>query len=413
MGRIKKGMKNFSYLTAGNLISQAIGFIGFIYVAKILGPNYYGIYVTVGVFMGVFELVTFSGLHKVIIRKGSRDIEHMGEVLDDTIGIKSTFIFSAILIMVIASFFTNYETTTKIFIAIFSLKLFSKSFSNYFNSIYKVTEKMKYISFFYIFYRVVYVCLAVLMLSLGYGLFTLILISVFTSALEMVVKFLHSRKLINFNIFSELKFDRKILIPSLVFSAIGIVNIISTRVDLFMISFLGTPAEVGIYGVAYTFVGEGTLLRNLLATAFFPILIKTFDERSLDKRLLLKYSFFGIAVMVVLGVITFFYAEQVIVLIFGEEFRESGIILRILVFYLVSWWSTIPFTTAAQATNNEKVILIGFTIMAFLNIPLNFVLYSHYGLIGIAYSTIIVFTVGCVLINIYSYHLLKVQGHIH
>lgn len=413
MSKLKRGLKNFSYLTVGNIISQVIGFLGLIYIARILGPDHYGVYVTIGVFVGMFELATFSGLHKVIIRKGSRDLESMGGVLEDTVGLKGLFTFIAILVMLIASFFTTYETATKLYIAIFSLKLFSKSYSSYFNTIYQATEKMQYMPLFAILYRVVYVISAILLLSLGYGLFSLVMVSVFTSCFEVGMKFLHSKTLIDFDIRSKVTIDKAILWPALMFSVIGVVNMVSTKVDLLMISFFSTPEEVGIYGVAYQLVREGTMLRNLLATAFFPIFIKAFHQRSLNRLLLVKYSLIGIGAMVVAGIFAFFYAEPIVVLLFGEDFRESGYILRVLVFYLVAWWSTLPFTTAAQATNNEKVILVGFTVMAVLNVPLNLILYYEYGLIGIAYSTLIVYTIGSLLINMYSYHLMRVQGHLH
>ncbi len=412
MSKLKRGLKNFSYLTAGKIISQAIGFIGLIYIARILGPDYYGVYVTVGVFMGMFQLVTFSGLHKVIIRKGSRDLENMGEVLDGTVGLKGLFTLIAILVMLIASFFTTYETATKLYIGIFSLKLFSKSFTSFFDTIYQATEKMQYIPLFAILYRIVYVSSAIFLLSLGYGLFSLVMVSVLTSGLEVGLKFLHSKTLIAFDIRSKVTIDKKIIWPAVIFSAIGVVNMISTRVDLLMISFLGTSEEVGIYGIAYQLVREGTMLRNLLSTAFFPIFIKAFQEKSLNRLLLVKYSLLGIGAMVVAGIFAFFYAEPIVVLLFGEDFRESGYILSVLVFYLVAWWSTLPFTTAAQATNNEKVILVGWTVMALLNVPLNLILYLSFGLIGIAYSTLIIFSIGSVIINLYSYHLLKIQGHI-
>jgi len=405
-------MKNFSFLTVGTIVSQIIGFIGFVFLTRYLGPHYYGIYVTVGAFVGMFGLLTFTGLKKVIIRKCSKDMDNADEIYNQTIGLQSLFVFIAIITMLVASLFVDYETSTKLFIAIFSLNLFSGSFRGYLNTIYKYSEKMEYLAIFNILKQVFYVGLAVSLLLLGYGIFAVVMISVGTSALDVFLRFYYSRNIVKFDVFSKLNFNMDIIKPSIVFSAMGIVGRLHSRVDLFMISLLGTSPEVAIYGVAYQIARRANILRNLLADAFFPVAVKTLHGGSVRKEVIIKYSFFFAIGMLGLAVIGFFLAEPAVTLIFGEEYTESGYILRVLIFYMIAWFSTLPFTEAAQATGNEKVILIGKGVMATLNIPLNIVLYFTYGLIGIAYSTLIIYTVGSMIINIYSYYLLKKQEYI-
>ena len=46
-----RGLKNASYLAVGHFLSMAISFFGFVYIARLLGPSDYGIYVTVGAFV--------------------------------------------------------------------------------------------------------------------------------------------------------------------------------------------------------------------------------------------------------------------------------------------------------------------------------------------------------------------------
>jgi len=410
--RIKRGLKNFSYRTIGVFVSQGIGFIGFIYLARYLGPEYYGIYVTVGAFMGMFNLLTFTGLKKVIIRRCSKDMENADEVYNQTIGVQSLFVFIAIVAMLIGSLFSGYETTTILFIAIFSLNLFSGSFRGYINTVYKYSEKMGFLAIFDVFRISIYVGAIILFLHLGYGIFTVIMISVLSSFIDLIIRFYYSRKIVKFNIFSELKFNKEIIKPSIVFSAMGIVGKLHSRVDLFMISLLGTSPEVAIYGVAYQLAIEANLLRNLLADAFFPVATKTLHGGSIKKEVIIKYSFFFAIGMLGLAIIGFFLAEPAVTFFFGEEYTESGPILRVLIFYMIAWFSTLPFTESVQATGNEKVFLIGKGAMAALNIPLNIILYWIYGLIGIAYSTLIIYTIGSLIINFYSYFLLKKQEYI-
>jgi len=411
-GRVKRGLKNFSYLTVGKILSQIIGFVGFVFLSRYLGPHYFGIYVTVVAFMGMFQLLSFTGLKKVIVRKCSKEMDNADEIYNQTIGLQSLFIFIAIIAMLIGSLFVDYETSTKLFIAIFSLNLSSNSFSGYVSTIYKYSEKMEYLAVFQVLRQSLFVGLAVSFLWLGYGLFSVVLISAGTSALNVFIRFYHSRNIVKFNVFSKLQFNKDIIKPSITFSALSIVGNLHSRVDLFMISLLGTSPEVAIYGVAYQLAREAEVLRNLLADGFFPVAVKVLHGGTLKKKTIIKYSFIFGLVMTILAIVGFFLAESVVILFFGVEYIESGRILSILIFYTVAYFSTLPFTEAVQATGNEKVFLIGKGVMAGLNIPLNIILYFSYGLIGIAYSTLIIYSVGSIVINIYSYHLLSKQGYL-
>jgi len=411
MNKIKRGLKNFSYLTLGTIISQGIGFIGFVYLARYLGPDHYGIFVTVGAFVSIFQLIALPGLRKVVLRECSRDTENAASVLNKTIGLQSLFIFIAIIAMLVASLFTGYAVTTQLYIAIFSLKLFSESFRGFIDAIYKYSEKMQYIAVFRIIRMGLFVGFAVLFLRLGYGLFTVVMITIFTALIDVLFRFYHSRNIVEFNIFSDLYIDKDLLKPSAIFSGISITSQMYKRVDLLMISFLGTPAQVAVYGVAYNLAREANLLKHLIGEAFFPIAVKTLHKGSVSKRFVLKYSFLFFVGMMGLALLAFYLAEPVITILFGEDYTASIPIFKVLIFYMVVWFSTLPFVEALNATNNEKVVLFAKSIMAGINIPLNIVLFLIYGLIGIAYSTLIVYAAGSVIINLYSYVLLSRQGY--
>ena len=46
-----------------------------------------------------------------------------------------------------------------------------------------------------------------------------------------------------------------------------------------MISWLGTSIDVGIYSVAFQITQLGIIVRNILATAYFPIFVKMFHKK--------------------------------------------------------------------------------------------------------------------------------------
>ena len=96
MSKMLRGLKNASYLTIGHLLIQIISFIGFIFIARFLGPSDYGIYVTVGSFVGIFEVFVFKGLDRVVLREGSKDESSMHILLEKTIGLRNLLIIIAL-----------------------------------------------------------------------------------------------------------------------------------------------------------------------------------------------------------------------------------------------------------------------------------------------------------------------------
>ena len=105
---------------------------------------------------------------------------------------------------------------------------------------------------------------------------------------------------------------------------------------------------------------------------------------------LMKYAFLlGLGLLLISAVGSLF-SEQAITLLFGPKYSESGIILSVLIFYLAFTFFSLPFTNTIQATHNESNILKICWVGPCLNIGLNILFFKLFGLIGIAYSTLVV-----------------------
>jgi len=412
MSRLFQGLKNASYLALGNLLSKVIVFIGFIFIARLLGPENYGIYATVGAFVGFFQIFLVQGLSKVIVREGSKNIDSSEEVLKKTIGLRNLLILTAVALCITVSFFTPYEAQTKLYIIIFSSQLAYMGLTNFIGSIYQIKEKMQHMALFDILNRFLFISLSILFLYLGFGLLSLFIIAFFSYAVTLYFNYKHSQRFLKFNLFSKVRFDDRIVKPAVIFSLLAFLHFLVSRIDLLMISFLGTPSDVGIYGVAYKVAQQGMMLRNVTSTAFFPIFVKIFYKRSIKGRKVVAYSLLFL-VAILLGCTGLSLCiKDIISFLFGIEYMQSGALLSVLIFYLGFAWATLPFTVILQATHNEKFFLIPNSIMAGLNIILNYILFLKFGLIGIAYSTIAVWVIGGSIINVFGYSVMKKQKYL-
>ena len=246
----------------------------------------------------------------------------------------------------------------------------------------------------------------------GYGLFTLIIINLVVNLVLMLNKIYISRRFTKFRLVVKPNFDSQIIKAAFVFTLISFVNVLVTRIDVLMISILGTIEEAGIYAVAYKLALEGIFLRNMASTAFFPISIKFFNENKIKSSILLGYSllFFTVAFIFAFG--ASFFIEPVINFAFGNDYNESAQVLKILIFFLAFVWATLPYTISATSTHNEDILLYSSIIMAVLHIPLNIILFYSYGIIGIAYSLVIVYFIGSIIQCSLIHRRLKETGYL-
>jgi O-antigen/teichoic acid export membrane protein len=107
-----------------------------------------------------------------------------------------------------------------------------------------------------------------------------------------------------------------------------------SRLDLIMLRSLGgTSAAAGVYGVAQNL----SLLPTLLSYAFAPALLSTLaralrEDDEPGARELARLSMRAVVLLLPVAAITAGAAPELVGLIFGREFAESGVLLRPLIF---------------------------------------------------------------------------------
>jgi len=395
----KRGLKNVSFISSANLISQFIGFIGFIFIARLFGPKNFGMYTTVMAFVTFFHLFLFGGLSKAVVREGSRKIESFDQVLESTSGMRILFIILALFLCIGTTLFTNYSNTIKFLIIIFSSEIIYYGIDSFINTTYQITEKMEYMAYFSVLTRLTVTAFSIAFLYLGSGVLGILIVNLLCKFIILVIKFFHTRRIVKFNVSINFDVKHPLLKATVMFSLISFINTLAVKVDILMISFLSTSTDVGIYAIAHEISKEGLMLRNAITTAFFPIAVKFLSKNSIKIKTLFTYALVLFLVVLAGCFLLSCFAQDVVVLLLGTKYDPSGHILSCLIFYLCFSFFSLPFTTYLQASHNEHLLIIVYTITVLTNIPLNIILFYKFGLLGIAYSTIIVFFVQCILVS--------------
>ena len=387
MYNFRQGLLNSSFLLSSHIVVAVIQILSFSYVSRKLGPEQLGIYSTVGAFVAFFIVFAMGGLSRVALRETSKDLHNSAKIIESIIGLKTAFSLFSLVLCWFCLYFTAYDSQVKFFIFIFSLQIIINSFQGIYSIIFQANEKMKLIGLFSILYKLIITFLIILCLEFGYGVRELIVIQIFGNFCNLLFLRFQSRNYCKFRAFRQPELNSKIIYPGISFSLIAFLETISTRVDVLMLSLLSNSAEVGIYAVGSKIAYQGVIVRNLAGMAFFPSSTKYLADNKITFGFFYKYLLSVFLIFVAGLLFLQNYSEFMFVTIFGSEFAFSSKIFNILFIYLIAVWLIFPLELIFNSTGFERYVLYMRILGASINIPLNFLLYQFYGVIGIAYAT--------------------------
>ena len=171
-----------------------------------------------------------------------------------------------------------------------------------------------------------------------------------------------------------------------------------TKVDVLMLSAMQSDQVVGWYSAAYRLIAVTSLIPNVLVAAMFPRMsqsgIKLNDEISKLFTKGFKYLFF-LVVPLIVG--TTFLSNEIIVLLCGAKFENSGLVLKILCWAAGFNFFNIFLTGLFWASNNQNKMIIINVGGLVLNVILNYFLIPNFAHIGASFATVA--TEGFVLIS--------------
>ncbi|MEO7478182.1 MAG: flippase [Lysobacteraceae bacterium] len=169
----------------------------------------------------------------------------------------------------------------------------------------------------------------------------------------------------------------------------GIAVFVYMRIDQFMIAAMLGPKQVGLYSAVVTLAEVPLVLPALLLRAALPVLTRqsTIDPAQCDRTLgtLMRSGFYLHAVF---AIILSLFAVPIVVLLYGEPFREAATAFQLQVL-------AAPFVALGVLSSAWLVLrrctghaLRRTVIGAMTNIALNLLLIPRYGIAGAAAATL-------------------------
>jgi len=365
-------------------------FVG-IYVARYLGPERYGLLSYALSFVWLFSSLASFGLNNILVRELVQSPEQRNSLLGTVFWLKvlGTFVMATAITVVLQFFEEDQQTYWMI--ALIALGFLFQT-TNVIELFFQAQVQSKYIvraqvvqllitSFFKIY-------LIWTKAELIWFAFALMLDQAVVAVLFLIM---YRWKIDWFPFFSfHWKRAKKLMGSAwpLIFS--GMMVLMYMKIDQVMLKEMLNTKAVGVYAAAVKICEVWYFIPTAIMASLFPAVIEARkkSEEIYKMRVQKLYELMVWGSLLVALPITFL-ADWVIQVLYGANFQEAAIVLKIYIWTFVFVSLGIASSHWLVAENLETHALFRSCLGAILNISINWYLIPIYGITGAAYATLI------------------------
>ena len=397
--RSKKTKYNFSWLVFDKFARASLNFLLFIFLARYLGPQEFGILNYLLALVFLFTSLSSLGINPVltnILIKNKRKTNN--SIISNSYILRFFSSLFGYLIFILFIIYLHGKNVYLSYSIIIGLSIIIKSYEVLF-SYFESKSLSKYIVISQTISLVIVFSLIVFFLYLEFDIkyiyYCFLVDSLITLFLINIFFFKKERNFL-FNL--DFRNIYKIIYKSfpVLLSIVSIV--IYMRIDQVMINLLLSEKDVGIYSVSVRIVEMFHFIPKIIMVSYLPILLisknYTFELIKINS-LLFKISILFIFFIFVLS-------KYITSILFGEIYMESVLTTILLSISLIFVFFGVANEHWYISKNLQKYYALNVFIGAITNIILNYFLIQSFGISGAAYSTILTYLLIIFLFDIFN-----------
>ena len=358
-------------------------------IARGLGVEALGNYQIVMAQYAIFESLISLGLWSFTIREIAADRSRAGTILLHGSLLSLLVTFPAALGMHLVGL--SYADDVRLALLVMCFALWPAGVSSYSDGVLIAFERTSYVAVLMLCEELFLTAAACFCLWLGYGLLAVIAVA---ATARVVGASVRASVAVRIARPIEWRFRRDVVLllcrHAPVFLSTALLWTLFWRTDTLMLSWLSTPANVGLYSAALRIVSMFQELPKAVLVTIFPRLsaLHQSSQASFRQLSIRTGGYLLLFSMIAsLGVSTF--GRSVLTALFSDKFAQASPVLEIMI------WSLVPFSVANLlgnmliASRNQNADLVINAIALILNVVLNLVLIPPYGVLGAVAANIL------------------------
>lgn len=402
MNAVQKLLKNIGSLFISQTLGYVIVFIYTIYLIRYLGVENFGILSFALALTSILEILSDLGLNILMTRDVARDKSLTQKYFKNIIGIKLILLVILVSGTVLALNLMSYPPNEIYVIYLILFMFIFNTFSGVFYSLFQAYEKLEYQSIANILNSILMLAGVLLIIKFNSGLILLSILYALIGGLVLLfyvyislTRFKFPRPRFEF----DFTFWKPTIARALQFGLIGVFTTIYVWIDSVMLSFMVGNEAVGIYNAAYRIVLILMFIPVVINAAVFPVMSRLYGSSSDSlQKITEKYFKFMLLISIPMEILITFFAGNIILLLFGNQYYPSVIALQILIWATVLTFINSSYVQLFQSSDKQMTVTKIAFIGMIINISLNLLLIPKYSYIAASFNTLVTEISGAVLI---------------
>jgi O-antigen/teichoic acid export membrane protein len=385
-----KIIKNIFWLFFDKILKLSLGLLVMILLSRYLKPEDFGLMNYVVSLISLFIAFSALGLNAIIVRDLIEKTDYF-KTLGTTFFLRLIGSFFLYIILILTIYVLRPDDSlSKYLVMVLGFSMFFKT-SDVIRYWYESKIESKKVV---LIENSVYVILAIIKLILiyyGAELTHFIYVLLLESILVFLLLFLYYGKHNDLRKWKFNFFRSKELLkdswPLIISSASWIIY---SKTDQIMIGQLLGDKEVGFYAAASQLTFITTFVPSAIAFSIIPHILKykNTNRQLYDSRFQLIYDIVTTILFIAAIIITFL-STEIINLMYGELYSPASKVLAIQFWIVIFIGLAIVSGRYLVNDNLQKITMQRHVLGAIINVPLNYVLIKHNGIIGAAWSSLI------------------------
>ncbi|MEH2050355.1 oligosaccharide flippase family protein [Nostoc sp.] len=391
-----------------NRLTQSItAFVLTAAIARTLGAEALGQYLLAYSYYFIFVGIASQGLKTLFTRELANESQKTSVYLISGTCLQLIFTFLSYGALVIVVFLLPYSSKTSTICYIMGLTIIPFGLSNVTEAIFQAKEKMHLIAIATVPVYILRVVIMIWAMQLNYGIEYLGGILFFSETLILIAEWILITRFVKIQWQIDRIFIWNIIKGARTFFAIEAISVVSSRIQILILSLLGNEFLVGLFGGIVQLLQPFLIIANSITVAMFPRLSKVVDQGR-QKQQQITESF--IEILLTMGLPLFlgllFFGEDLLVFVYDSSFAQGSLALSISAASLL----LLPFTRTLcyllVANHFEIVNLREVVITTTLGSLAGVALVSQYQLLGAAIMALLMTIIAFSQYVYFSYTLL-------
>lgn len=389
--------QNTFFLTMAYVVEKALVFFYFIFLARYLGPDNFGVYNFALSFVSLFVVFIDLGFSTVLIRESAKTPDKAEAYLKNALTFK--FITSLVTFLLIGLIVNllHYSSLTQYLIYLFAISTIFESLALTLFSFFRGMHNLRYESFGLILNKVFFVILGLIFIFLKLPLIFFALPLILGGLLYFIFPLIVSRKYFSLRI----KFDKEItkyffriafpIVFSIIFSTVFF------AINTVLIASFSSDRAAGLFSAAFRIPMALLFLAGAIGASVFPVFSSLVrDNKERLSLIFERVVFYMIVLSVPLMFGGWILGDKIIVFTYGQEFLEAILSFRVIISISLFLFLDFVFSSLLTALDKQKANAFSRGLGLLVNIILCLILIPSLAQLGGA----IAFAVGFVFFSL-------------